>query len=178
MPDVSVQGRLGNVISGILMHGPSPVTRLHLITNTALWARIRTKVQENPTGLLSRSYPKLGHSAVALDTKHIGQLTGDLTPLRSGHNPAPGINHYWLHNPNFPLLFNSYSLQLSCLLLLSHFSFSAELNPEWWHSIKALRSQSSGCFYASALYLYPMCTLVTSRRIHSISISDHATSEV
>ena len=38
MPDVSVQGRLGNVISGILMHGPSPASAPLITGHKTVWS--------------------------------------------------------------------------------------------------------------------------------------------
>ena len=107
---LDVQGRLGNVISGILMHGPSPA----LVTRPS------------------------DHPHWTQNTSHGWSHTQSRTRA-----PAPGINHC-RHKLNFPTAFNSFSFLL--ILLLSHLSFTAELNPEWRLAWRRSQAGSPGVF--------------------------------
>ena len=103
---LDVQGRLGNVISGILMHGPSPV----LVTSPSdhqLWT-------QNTSGH--------GWSHTQSRTRHKSLQTQTEFPHR-------------LQFIFFPLI-----------LLLSHLSFTAELNPEWRLAWRRSQAGSPGVF--------------------------------
>ena len=127
--------RLGNVICGILMHGPSPGSSDH-------WTPC-------------------------------GQPRGDLpTPGHSGHS-APGISH-WLHKLNAWISPPSSIHIISAIIIIVPFQGWIECWMEAWRRSEA----GAPGFLWFGLALYPMCTLVTSRSMENISISDPPASEV